>query len=63
MRVFVLSMLPGPVPMEFGGGGRNRDGSNNDCTLVCFFTGVRFGDDLRLFEYDFNILALQKNKK
>lgn len=41
------------------GGGFNRDGSNNDGTLVCFLTGVRLGDDLRLLEKVFNVFALK----
>lgn len=57
-------MLFGPISSpELGdvmGGGRNLAGSNRDCTLdVCFLTGVRLGDDFRLFENVFNIFALK----
>lgn len=45
------------------GGGLRRDGSNNDCTLVCFLTGVRFGDDFRLVEKVFNVFALKNEHK
>lgn len=51
-------LLESPV-----GGGLNRDGSNNDGTLVGFFCGVRLGDDFRLFEYVFNDLALENVNK
>lgn len=61
-RVFGLSKSP-----ELGdviGGGRRRDGSSSDWTLVCFLTGVRLGDDFRLFENTFRVFALcTKNGK
>lgn len=57
MRLFV----PRTLPLVFDncvGGGFKRDGSNNDGTLACFFTGVRFGDDFRLPAYVFKVFAL-----
>lgn len=64
MRVFVLNeLMPLPRLPIIGGGGRKRDGSNNDGAFVCFFTGVRCGDDFRLPENVFNILALQMDTR
>ena len=53
--------VPPPLLLICVGGGFNRDGSNNDGTLVCFLTGVRLGDDLRLLDRFFNVFALQTN--
>lgn len=50
---------PPPLLLICVGGGFKRDGSNNDGTLVCFLTGVRLGDDLRLLDKFFNIFALK----
>lgn len=51
---------PPPTPVPLMGGGRKRDGSNRDCILLCFFTGVRLGDDLRLLLNDLSILVLKQ---
>lgn len=64
MRELVLKRFPILlVLLTWVGGGLSRDGSNSDCTLVCcFFTGVRLGDDFRLFEKFFNDFALKVNR-
>lgn len=59
-RLFGPSKSP---PGDVIGGGRNRDGSSNDCTFVCFLTGVRLGEDLRLLENAFRVFALLKENK
>lgn len=57
--VDVVLVPPPPLLAICVGGGFKRDGSNNDGTLVCFLTGVRLGDDLRLLDRFFNVFALE----
>lgn len=56
----MLSRLLEPSPGDVSGGGRSREGSSSDWFFVdCFLTGVRLGEDLRLFANVRIILALQ----